>query len=206
MAQGMAPALAMPSVGDGSQAPLPGCRTVAGMADGIRSGDSWSEDKQFIPGRECRGIQGDLSSGKERKREIDRAVESADEGTHIAGSEYQAGYIEQSESRSGASAMGLEDHAETVVNAALRALPEFVGMPHQTIPVGEQVSDAPLQINLVPARSRSSEMRNDGRDEGTPNKKLRSHSSGAPMQSPEQNTSFAEMFANMEQHRARRQR
>ena len=36
----------------------------------------------------------------------------------------------------------IEDHAETVVNAALRALPEFVGMPHQTIPVGEQVSDA----------------------------------------------------------------
>ena len=40
-------------------------------------------------------------------------------------------------------------------------------------------------------------MRNDGRDEETPNKKRRSHSSGTPMQSPEQNTSFAEMFANI---------
>ena len=40
-------------------------------------------------------------------------------------------------------------------------------------------------------------MRDDGRDEETPNKKLRSHSSGTPMQSPEQNISFAEMFANI---------
>ena len=51
MAQGIAPALALSSVGDGSQVPLPGGRTVAGMADGIRSGDSWSEDEQSLPGR-----------------------------------------------------------------------------------------------------------------------------------------------------------
>ena len=67
-------------------------------------------------------------------------------------------------------------------------------MPHQTIPVGEQLSDATLELlngirtssfdrtdaaraiaDQPRARSRSSEMRGDGREEETPNKKLRSH-------------------------------
>ena len=55
-AQGIAPALVMSSVGDGSQVPVPGSRTVAGMVDGIRS-----EDELSLPGRERHGIEGEKS-------------------------------------------------------------------------------------------------------------------------------------------------
>ena len=46
------------SAGDGSQVPLPGRRTVAGMVDGMRTRDNWSEDERSLPGRERHGIQG----------------------------------------------------------------------------------------------------------------------------------------------------
>ena len=124
MAQGAAPAEALSSVGDGSQVPLPGRRMMAaGLADGIRSGDSWSEDERSLPARERHGIQGNLSSGEERRREIARAVESADgltdtvllRGLTSPDRSTRQGIPERSAPRSGESAMGLEDHAETVV-------------------------------------------------------------------------------------------
>ena len=111
--------------------------------------------------------------------------------------------------------MGMEDHAESIVNAALRALPEFVGMPHQTITVGEQISDSTLELLRYqdvghwirrsckddrgpnPCQVKEQRHGGDGNEEETPNKRLRSHSSSTPLQSPEQNVSFAEMFANI---------